>query len=283
MCFLEGVLGVCDVGTSRCVYPSNDCAGNNSVEGYVDAQGNCVPEPNDSSASPTVSASSASDTTSDGTTDGPTSEPSTTTGNPTSSPTLTSPSDTESTTSDESDSLSTTTVGDESTSTGTIEQGCATLENVTVQGVVSATTEFNDQFTAELAVDGNLSTSWFSSGPEGAGAPSVYTWRLDPSGPYTEICIDQVHFFDNTDHFNMDFRDGYGFASATIRLIDANDQPVFERLVPLPEDPDGDHDVVTGGVTAQRVVLELSGHENPTCGGFSELQIFGSTTVDNGS
>lgn len=287
MCFLSGVLGECDLQSNRCVYPSNDCRGELSEAGYVDGEGNCVPEPNAGSASSTITASASSSDETESTTDNPTSGPSST-AMPTTAPTSgnpslsTDPSASDSTTtSDESDSMeSTANESAESSSTGTT-QGCASLENLTGLGMASATTTYNNNFLPPQSVDGNLGTSWFSTGPEAGGAPSVFTWRLDETDG--EICIDQIHFYDNSEHTDPSFRSGFGFASATIRLIDANDTPVFERIVPLPNTPpenvDGDHIVEAGGVFAQRVVLELSGHENTTCGGFSELQIFGSTML----
>ena len=146
---------------------------------------------------------------------------------------------------------------------------CASqLDNITTDGNVTATSEF-DGFPAPLSVDGSLSTSWFSTGPEGGGAPSVYTWSLP-----VERCVNRIIVADNAAHGNDEFRQGFGFNSATVRVVNG-DTPVYEELVPLPNDPDGEFVVDTGGVVATRVLLELSGHENPSCGGFSELTVIG--------
>ncbi|MEM6290106.1 MAG: hypothetical protein AAGA54_02540 [Myxococcota bacterium] len=266
----EIVQGTCVVATATCVYPSAACTGINSIEGWVDGSGNCVAAPESatgpvSTTAPSLTTSSTTNDTSDTTNPDPTVDPSTTTS------TTTGPTTDPETTIDPSEGESTT--GDDESTTGVDptsgDNPCAgLLDNITTDGNVSATSEFNG-FPAPLSVDGSLSTSWFSTGPEGGGAPSVYTWSLPVAR-----CVNRIIVADNAAHSNAEFREGFGFNSATVRVIDG-DIPVYEELIPLPNDPDGEFVVNTGGVVATRVLLELSGHENPSCGGFSELTVIG--------
>ena len=157
-----------------------------------------------------------------------------------------------------------------SESTGLERVDCeGLLNNITGQGSVSASTVFAG-FPANLSVDGDLSTSWFSTGPEGDGTtPSVYTWTLGQAR-----CINSIVVADNASHANAGFQQGFGFNLATVRVLHGTDV-MYQELVPLPGDPDGQFIVDTGGVPATQVLLELSGHEDPSCGGFSELTVLG--------
>jgi|GEM_PF-2504607 len=259
VCVFEGYPGVCDLATTTCVYPSAECRGINSIEGWVDGQGNCVPAPSN------VVGSGPSSTTSGngGTTDAPTTEPETSDSNDETSGTS-EPINSESTSGAETSSSG----GDES-STG--EPACGEqMLDITNYGVVMASTVFNG-YPETNGIDGDLTTSWFSTGPEGGGGPSVYGWLSED-----DRCIRRIEVEDNSQHSNPEFRTGYGFSSATIRILQ-NDLVVFEELVPLPNDPDGFFAVDTGGIYGSRVLLEMAGHENVLCGGFSELRLFGAS------
>ena len=244
VCVLNNVQGQCDVSSQTCVYPGPECPSN-----YRDGHGNCVDGPIGMSSSGGDSASS------------------------TSSSSTTTPTDP----SDPSGNASTEEGGEETTtsdSAGETDTGssCAnSTQNITADGVVGASTVFSG-YPPILSVDGDLSTSWFSTGPEGMGGgmPSVYTWTLTE-----ERCISRISLSGNGLHSNPAFREDFGFDSVTVRVFnDANDV-VFEGSEDLPGSPDPDVTMMPMGVTGSRVLLEFYGHESEECGGFSELTVLG--------
>lgn len=259
VCLLQGFMGTCNPATATCVYPSADCRGVMSIDGYVDGKGNCVPAPSSSIGPGPTTTTTAAGSESAETTDDPS-----TTGRPgtTDETTTTDP-----TTHDES---STGELAESSTGPSTTSGGsCSKAIELTAQGTVTATTVFNG-FPATDAVDGAANTSWFSTGPEGDGGPSVFGWST-----VTDRCINRIEVDDNSAHSNPDFHTGYGFGSAVVRVVQG-DTVVFEETVQLPGTPDGPFAVDTGGVIGSRVLLELNAHENAECGGFSELRVYGS-------
>jgi len=131
--------------------------------------------------------------------------------------------------------------------------------NLTRQGSVSANSSFAG-FPASFAVDGDVGSSWFSTGP-GVG-PAVFTWN----GPRTEIT--QVSFIGNNSNANPAFQSGFGFGSVTIEILD-NGSPVFSS------NGGGDGWQWLPNVVGNEVRLTFSGHQSPDCGGFSELVIKG--------
>jgi hypothetical protein len=146
-----------------------------------------------------------------------------------------------------------------------VPNASGTTVNITGEGVVEASTTFSDQFPASLSVDGDRGTSWFSAGPGAGGAPSLYRWTGTRDDLITSISV-----LSNAQH--LDFPTGFGFGSVIVQVLDADGNVVFEETVELAGTPDPDV-VVNPGVVGRSVVLTLSGHEDPSCGGFSELQI----------
>ena len=97
------------------------------------------------------------------------------------------------------------------TTTGADVDPCGgSTTNITQVGNVIASSVFDTllgpAYEADLAVDGNVATSWFSAGPEADGTASTYQW-------YTQFdhCIDGVAIIGNAMHANPDFREGFGF------------------------------------------------------------------------
>jgi len=143
-------------------------------------------------------------------------------------------------------------------------------------GTIEASTIFDDdrdQYGPELARDGDPATSWFSSGPDNGTSELVWTSTRND-------CITAVRIRNNTLHDNEDFRLGFGFGGARIRLFQAGSTlPRFEAVADLSGSPDPDVDVeVTGedglpGVMAGAMEIVFSGHEDPTCGGVSEVGV----------
>jgi hypothetical protein len=150
-------------------------------------------------------------------------------------------------------------------------QGAVSLSvPIAFEGAVTASTEFNSSFVAGEAVDGDFTTSWFSTGPEPGGVPTNFTWSA--SG---EDCIEQIQIINNGQHSNPDFRTGFGFGQVTIQVFDGDDALVYSRVEQLqnpPDEPDPNV-TVSPGVMGRRVTLLFLGHEAPDCGGFSELLI----------
>jgi hypothetical protein len=146
----------------------------------------------------------------------------------------------------------------------------APVSNITGQGNVNASTEFpTGEFPASLAADGSRSTSWFSAGPD-AGSGTTFVWG-PPDG--SRRLISKVLVVNNAGHSRSDFRTGFGFGQVTVAVLRGGDV-VFEKTFSLPGTPDPNVEVkpqVAGDV----VRLFFSGHEDPTCGGISEIVVYG--------
>ena len=65
------------------------------------------------------------------------------------------------------------------------------------------------------------------------------------------------------------FRSGVGFAAIQVLLLDAGNNVVVTRT------GSGFGDSFVFDDDARAVQLIFSGHEDPNCGGFSELDVFG--------
>ncbi|MGE0822917.1 MAG: hypothetical protein AB7G75_11650 [Candidatus Binatia bacterium] len=139
--------------------------------------------------------------------------------------------------------------------------------DITAEGNVQASSTFGgNQFPAQLAVDGLQSSSWFSAGPEPQGTTTfLWTGRQDDM-------ISSVAILSNALHENLSFRRNFGFGSVTIQVLTSSGAVVFQQSVALPGTPDPSI-IVEPGVVGRAVRLVFSGHEDPECGGFSELQV----------
>jgi hypothetical protein len=136
--------------------------------------------------------------------------------------------------------------------------------DITDAGAVSASSTWSGDYPADLAVDGDPTTSWFSQGPEVDPDGSVFTWRAD--GPEQ---IEEIVITGNGRH--PELAEGFGFESVRIEVL-AGDAVVFSESVGLPGTPDP---TVTSrpGVTGDTVRLTFTGHEDPESGGFAELVV----------
>ncbi len=133
------------------------------------------------------------------------------------------------------------------------------------EGTVSASTVFNG-FPPAFAIDGDDTTSWFSTGPE--GQPTQFEWRA----PTTE-CFTSITIVSNDNNANPDFREEYGFGQVTVQILDDSDMPVWSETRNLTGTPDPTTTVEPAGVRGEAIRLLLTGHESPDCGGFSELRV----------
>jgi hypothetical protein len=138
--------------------------------------------------------------------------------------------------------------------------------DITSEGQVQASSTYDANFPAQLAVDGKGTTSWFSKGP-GQDGTTTFRWTGARDDQVTTVSISS-----NKDHANPNFRKNFGFGTVVVQVLDAADNVVFEETVNLAGTPDPDVEVHPQRV-GRSVVLILSGHEDRTCGGFSELRI----------
>ncbi|MGI9604366.1 MAG: discoidin domain-containing protein, partial [Acidimicrobiales bacterium] len=138
--------------------------------------------------------------------------------------------------------------------------------NITGSGVISASSVYSGEFTADLAIDGDPSTSWFSAD----GGTATYAW--DAGG--TRL-IESVQIISNGSHSNPSFQTGFGFDSVTVIVEDEGGGDIWTETYDLSGTPDPDV-IALPAVEGAAVVLSFSGGEDPTCGGFAELIVVGS-------
>lgn len=141
--------------------------------------------------------------------------------------------------------------------------------DITQDGVVFASSVYGGkQYPEWLSVDGDLTTSWFSGGPDVDGSQATFTWTGQQEEVFTEIVI-----WSNADHAVPEFRTGFGFEAVTLLIYDAEEVLVYEASTGLGGTPDPDVAFLPQ-VQGQQIVLIFTGHEAPDCGGFAELQVF---------
>jgi len=204
-------------------------------------------------ASSSASTTGASNSTDEGPTTGPS--------DPTTGPTSASGGTTE----DTSD-------GGESTGGAPLGPCVGETTNITQMGDVLASSVFDPLFgasyPADLSVDGDIATAWFSAGPNEDGTESSYEWYTQ-----RDHCIDSIAIISNAMHANPDFREGFGFESATLEVIDSAGTTTFSQEIDLAGTPDPDITVEPGGAQGNQVRLRMREHESEDCGGFAELVI----------
>ncbi|MDQ1505511.1 MAG: hypothetical protein QOD57_3238, partial [Actinomycetota bacterium] len=134
--------------------------------------------------------------------------------------------------------------------------------DITSRGSASASSEYpGGAYPAHLAVDGDVTTSWFSAG----GTGSTFTW----TGPLATIT--EVDAISNRNH--PQFPTGFGFGQVIVRVLRAG-SVVFQQTVGLPGTPDPDVTVFPN-VAGDTVTLQFLQPEAPDCGGFAELRVKG--------
>ncbi len=134
------------------------------------------------------------------------------------------------------------------------------------EGSVEASSIYDSTFPASLGMDGDLSTSWFSAGPDADGT-STYVWT-----GVQEDFIASIVLISNRENQVVDFRTGYGFGAVTVQLYNSQDILVFEETVSLDGTPDPDIRVTPNAV-GQWIRFIFTGSEALDCGGFGELKI----------
>ena len=142
----------------------------------------------------------------------------------------------------------------------------ATPVDITGDGAPSASSTFSGEFLPSFATDGDPTTSWFSKG-DADGSTSTFTWK--GTGDHL---IARVTVTGNTRHSNPAFRRNEGFRSSKMEVLDAAGAVVFTRSFTGPGNA-APNLMATPNVRGRTVRLSLSGHEDPKCGGFSEINV----------
>jgi hypothetical protein len=163
-------------------------------------------------------------------------------------------------TSTTSTSTSTTTTSTSTTSTTV----AAAPTDVTDDGVVSASSTFSPNFPADLAVDGDPATSWFSQGVSADPNGSTFTWRT----PDPEL-IQEITIVGNGR--SPEFAENFGFESVRVEVL-VGDDVAYTESFGLPGTPDPTVNA-RPRVVGDGVRLTFTGFENPDQGGFAELKI----------
>ncbi len=120
------------------------------------------------------------------------------------------------------------------------------------------------------AVDGDLTTSWFSKGPHTTATVTTYDWTV--AGP---IEIGAIVIVGNGANETRAFRTGFGFEQVTIEVFRAGASVavVTQSLAGEP-DPRVLAEFLPG-TTGDTVRLSFTGHESLDCGGIGELLVLG--------
>ncbi|MGQ0824236.1 MAG: DUF6777 domain-containing protein [Actinomycetota bacterium] len=143
--------------------------------------------------------------------------------------------------------------------------------DITATGTISNfSSEFpGGEFPVGLAIDGDVTTSWFSAGPDGGDTEESF---LDFSLP-AATNISKLEIVGNAANANPDNREGFGFAGVSIQIFEGGTS-VFSAFEELPGTPDPDVSV-TPNVSGDRVRVAFGGHEARDCGGIAELRVYG--------
>jgi hypothetical protein len=138
---------------------------------------------------------------------------------------------------------------------------------IAAEGTVEASSIYDATYPASLAIDGDLSTSWFSAGAIKGDSNPTYVW----TGVQDDF-IASIELISNREHQVVDFRTGYGFEEVTIQVLDAQGNLVFEESASLEGSPDPDVRFTPNKI-GRSIRFIFAGGEAPDCGGFGELKI----------
>ncbi len=137
-------------------------------------------------------------------------------------------------------------------------------------GTVNASSTFPQQgFGPTSAIDINFGTSWFSGGPSVDGNSSTFTWTARQ-----QEFLGTVGIFNNQFHNTELYRTGFGFQTVTFQVYDGPDGSgtmLYEETVDYPQAFPVVR--VSPFVSGRSIRLLLNEHEDPSCGGFSELLV----------
>lgn len=142
---------------------------------------------------------------------------------------------------------------------------------ITALGQIGATTTYDGlpQYQPDMAVDGDPATSWFSAGADPGQDFTFFGWQVA-----SDLRIDDIAILSNATNADASVREGFGFASVRIVILDAASATVFDQSIDLAGTPDPDVRV-SPGVAGSLIQLFFFGAEASDCGGFSELVVSG--------
>ena len=154
---------------------------------------------------------------------------------------------------------------------------CFNVVNITSLGTVTASSVYNNQtaqFGVGRAVDGFRGTSWFSDG-NSDGNTEEFRWRFTDDGG-CDIYIRRIEIDPETFEANGQVGGQFGFAQILIRVFDANGNLTYSSSTMSLAGFKVDVELTLPATTiGEAVVLTLIGHQDPICGGFDELRVFG--------
>jgi hypothetical protein len=146
----------------------------------------------------------------------------------------------------------------------------AAATNLATKATASASSQFSPAYPPSRAVDGDPTTSWFSSGPNPATGTSTLTIVL--AQPST---VTRIEFVGNEHDADANTRTGFGYGRWTIDLIDANNNVLHtvNSVAPATSDQSSDFASVAGVV---KVLFTGYQSQASNCGGLGELRVIGS-------
>ena len=124
-------------------------------------------------------------------------------------------------------------------------------------------------YPASNVVDGDTTTSWFSTGPDSNTGTSSLTLVL--AAPST---VSRIEFVGNENQARPDFRTGFGYGRWTIDLMDGSGAVLYtvNSVAPADRSQSADFASISGVV---RVRFTGYDSQSPNCGGFAELRVLG--------
>ena len=150
----------------------------------------------------------------------------------------------------------------------------AVPSDITNSGTVSASSIFDGSFPATNAVDGSTATNWFSDGKggnEGTDGPDsenfVWEYSLSQNILLTHIELDPETFQGGG---------SFGFGSMQFQVFNLANTSVYQSsVIPLAAlRVDIDH-VLPANIFGHKIDILFFDHQNPACGGFSEIRVIG--------
>ena len=151
--------------------------------------------------------------------------------------------------------------------TEAVTEGAGSMVDASAEGTIETSSVYSDDYPAALALDGDVTTSWFSAGPGQDGAASTVTWFAESAER-----IGEVHVIGNAANADPSIREGFGFEEVTVQVLDGVGEVTYEETFALAGTPDPEV-VAHPDAVGTTVRLLLRGHEDPTCGGIAELRV----------
>lgn len=150
--------------------------------------------------------------------------------------------------------------------TNVIVTPSAPTTDITFEGHADASSMYDLDYAPAVAIDGDLTTSWLSAGPDADGT-STFVWT-----GIQEDVVFSIELVSNRDNQETEFRIDHGFGEVIVQLYNAADELVFEETVNLDGTPDPDV-IVYPNAVGQWVWLILKGSEARNASGFAELRV----------